>query len=116
MNHDPAPLDEYDEAGVLSPQHGGSSILGLTPADDPADRFFREDARRLGLSMTEYEARFGIGIRNGPREERIEYNEVDAGMTDDDFEAATLAERHTTPERLHKRRHGRTTTRRVLAP
>jgi len=106
MDHNPA-TSTLTSAGVLSPQPGGPSPLGLTRADDPADAFFRADAKRMGISLTEYEHRFNVGIRKGPREGRLEYNEVPVGTTSEDFDIAAFAERKTTPERLHKRRHGR---------
>ena len=100
-------LLDLDASSILRETEAGpSSPLGLGPRDAAADSFFRSDARRLGVSLAEYERTFDLGVYQGPRESRIEYSEVPAGLTDEDFSAAALRETIVIEERLHKQRHG----------
>ena len=104
MDHSLLDLDETSD--IREAEAGSSSPLGLGPGDQATDDFFRSDAKRLGMSVAAYERAFDLGIYQGPREERIEYNEVPVGLTDEDFDIAASLERQVIEERLHKRRHG----------
>jgi hypothetical protein len=71
------------------------------------DEFFRADAARLGMSISEYERAFGVHFTDGPAENRFRYHEVVAGlMGSEDIEGAASRERSHTPERNRKRRRG----------
>lgn len=66
---------------------------------DNALAWFIEDAKRLGLSLAEYERRFGVilydqGPMLGPTAQRIRRNEVrGGGMNDSDFAIAAHNEK-----------------------
>jgi hypothetical protein len=71
------------------------------------DAFFREDARRLGMSIADYEREYGVHLSGGPAENRVRYHEVTAGlMGQADLEGVAHNEREYTPERNRKRRRG----------
>lgn len=79
-----------------------------------ADDFFRQDAKARGMTLSEYERDFGVHLSNGPAQDRVEYNELPAGvMSDDDFARASHFERHFV--RVHKRRRPRSYVRRRAA-
>lgn len=60
-----------------------------------AETFFRLDAQARGMTLSEYEREFGIQLKGGPAEERIQYNELVAGeMSDDDLARAAHFERN----------------------
>ena len=74
--------------------------------NDPADDFFRQDAKLRGMTLAAYEREFGVMVKGGPAEERIAYNELRAGvMGDDDLATAAHFERNYI--RIEKRRRPR---------
>ncbi len=65
---------------------------------DNALTWFLEDAKRLGLTLSEYERRFGVilppGKFSNPAEARINRHEVSGGsMTEADFALTTHKEK-----------------------
>ena len=77
-------------------------------ATDPALTYFLEDAKRLGLTLSEYEQRFGVILPAGkflnPAEARIKRHEVSGGAMDDaDFAIA----QHNEKRRAKTRRESR---------
>lgn len=68
---------------------------------DPATQWFLDDARRQGLTLSEYERRYGVILSlestmplPSPAEQRIRRNEVNAGsVSEDDLALVTHYER-----------------------
>lgn len=79
-----------------------------------ADDFFRQDAKARGMTLSEYERMFGVHLKGGPAAERVGYNELPAGvMNDDDLARASHFERNYV--RVEKRRRPRSYVRRQSA-
>ena len=77
-------------------------------ASDPALTWFLNDAKRLGLTLSEYEQRFGVILPAGrflnPAEARIKRHEVSGGgMTDSDFAIAQYNEKRRAKTRRESR-------------
>lgn len=92
-------IGRRDQAGVLIPRaiaHGMSILMRMN--DDPALDWFLEDAKRQGLTLTEYERRYAIILdmdsdRPSPAAQRIRRHEVSGGlMTDDAIAIARQSE------------------------
>ena len=77
-------------------------------ARDPALAFFLDDAERQGLTLSEYEQRYGVILPAGkfknPAEARIKRHEISGGgMNDSDFAIA----QHNEKRRAKTRRESR---------
>jgi len=79
---------------------------------DAATQWLIEDAKRQGLTLSEYERKYGLILSYdgamplpSPAEQRIRRNENLAGLVDEaDVERLQRAERHVTREREQTRR------------
>jgi len=52
----------------------------MSQLDLDADELLRADARRQGITDSEYERELGVALTGGPREQRIAHHEIPAGI------------------------------------